>query len=180
MQRILFMDKKDAEQLADALQLAAVYHRNQRRDNGEPYFMHIMRVVMGVNGRDKIVAALHDIVEDGHLAAIELRHDYEFDEDIVEAVELLTHEEGVTYQEYVERLADNPMARRVKLADLEDNMQVFRIGKFTDKRMDKMGKYVKARDYLLSIRPRGDYNEGWSMGYNEGYESALADSTGNP
>jgi (p)ppGpp synthase/HD superfamily hydrolase len=181
------MDKKDADMLANALFVAAGGHLSQRRDNGEPYFLHIMRVVLAVSGRDQIVAALHDAVEDGHVDL-----DYvalHFDQDIFEAVRLLTHDDELTYNAYIERLADNPMARRVKLADLEDNMQVFRIGKFTDKRMDKLGKYVKARDYLLSQEyvdnefcagSRMGYAEGHSIGYSEGYQSALADSTGNP
>jgi hypothetical protein len=63
---------------------------------------------------------------------------------VVEAVACLTHREGESYEEFVERVKPNPLARRVKIADLEDNMNVLRIGQLSPKDLQRLEKYHRA------------------------------------
>ncbi len=74
-----------------------------------------------VEPADQMVAVLHDAVEDTEL---ELRHLVEkgYDPEVVEAVDAITHRDGESYDEYIERLATNEIARRVKVADLQENL----------------------------------------------------------
>ncbi len=62
----------------------------------------------------------------------------------MEAVKCLTHGEGESYEDYIERVQTNPVARRVKLADLEDNMNIMRIGTdLKEKDFKRLEKYHK-------------------------------------
>jgi (p)ppGpp synthase/HD superfamily hydrolase len=115
----------DRTQLAVALELATAAHRGQvyPSPEGEPYICHPIRVMEAVQeGDEQIVALLHDVLEDTSVEVAEL-YERGFGEHIVRAVVLLTHDETVSYADYIERLAADPLARRVKLADLADNLR---------------------------------------------------------
>jgi (p)ppGpp synthase/HD superfamily hydrolase len=108
----------------DAIALAARAHRGQRYSSPErePYIFHPLRVMLSLgNPADQIVAVLHDAVEDTDL---ELHHlvDDGYPPEIVVAVDSLTHRSDESYDEYIERVAGNQIARRVKLADLRENL----------------------------------------------------------
>jgi len=108
----------------DAISLAAHAHRGQRYPSPErePYIFHPLRVMLSLNGpADQIVGVLHDAVED---TDIELRHLVEagYPSEIVAAVDSLTRRAQETYDEYIERVAVNEIGRRVKLADLRENL----------------------------------------------------------
>lgn len=106
-----------------ALQLARERHHLQVDKQGKPYISHLMRVAARV-ADDEIcmcVALLHDILEDTDTEAGEL-YAFGFDEEIVEAVILLTKDTSITYHENIAKIKLNAVARRVKIADLEDNL----------------------------------------------------------
>ena len=108
----------------DAIALAARAHRGQRYPSPErePYIFHPLRVMLSLSDpADQIVAVLHDAVEDSDL---ELRHLVEtgYPPEIVGAVDALTHHAGESYDEYIERVAGNEIARRVKVVDLRENL----------------------------------------------------------
>jgi (p)ppGpp synthase/HD superfamily hydrolase len=108
--------------LADAIALAASVHRDQVDKAGEPYILHPLRVMLRLsNETERLVGVLHDVLEDGNVTAAELRANG-YAEDVVAAVDALTKRDEESYEEFIERVAGNPLARRVKLADLEDNM----------------------------------------------------------
>lgn len=67
-----------------------------------------------------------------------------FSEDVLEAVESVTNRAGESYEEFVRRAAKNPIARQVKIADLEDNMNIQRIGEINLKDLQRLEKYHKA------------------------------------
>jgi (p)ppGpp synthase/HD superfamily hydrolase len=135
-----------------ALQLAIEAHRGQTDKYNQPYMLH----VLGVMGRcrtieEKIVALLHDVVEDTDHTFDDLR-ELGISERIITAVELLTRRRGETYDHFVERIAPDPLARAVKLADLEDNMDVRRSTRaMKEKDAERMEKYRTAWQKLAGL-----------------------------
>ena len=104
-----------------ALQIAARAHEGQKDKDGQPYILHPLRVMNAVEDEPaKVVAVLHDVIEDTSVTAEDLRREG-FDEAVLAAVECLTHRKGEPYADYVVRCKGDEIARRVKLADLEDN-----------------------------------------------------------
>lgn len=114
----------DAEALEVAIELACRAHRGQRYPSpeGEPYVRHLLRVMLAVDGfRVQTVAVLHDILEDTEVSVEGLR-EAGLHHDVVDAVIALTRRPDQTYDQYVEQVAGNALARQVKLADLADNL----------------------------------------------------------
>ena len=87
-----------------------------------PNILHPLRVMLGVSGvRARAVAVLHDVLEDTAVTAEELR-EANLSSEVVDAVTALTRRSGQTYEQYIEQVAGNAIARSVKLADLADNL----------------------------------------------------------
>lgn len=123
--------RNDNDLLWLALKTAWAAHRDQSDKQGEPYIFHVMRVMFRCKTqKERIVALLHDVVEDGNVTLAQLTE--HFPADIVEAVDVLTrNKRGETYEAYIERVAANPLARRVKLADLADHLKPSRAAGLT-------------------------------------------------
>ena len=135
--------------LEKAIEIAARSHAGTRDKQGKPYILHPLRVMMGVEGEEtRIVAVLHDVVEDTHITLDDIRAEG-FSEDVVEALGLVTHEDDQSYLEYVVGCRKNEIARQVKLSDLQDNSNPSRLllrpEKFT-------GDIARMQRYLLSTR----------------------------
>jgi (p)ppGpp synthase/HD superfamily hydrolase len=110
--------------LEDAIALAAHWHRGQRYPSltGEPFILHPLRVLLQVDSEDaRIVAVLHDVLEDTACSVVELRR-AKFSERVISALDRLTRRDGEAYEPYIERIAEDSLARQVKLADLKDNL----------------------------------------------------------
>lgn len=141
-----------AATIEDAIELAVKSHRGQTDKYDQPYILH----VLGVAGRcrsieEKLVAFLHDVVEDTDTTFDDLRK-CGFSERIIEAVDCLTRRRNETYDAFVQRIAPNPLARAVKLADLEDNMDIRRSNRpIKEKDGERMEKYRKAWQYLAAL-----------------------------
>jgi hypothetical protein len=116
---------------------------------GLPYILHPLRVMAGVHGLEaQIVAVLHDVIEDTPVTADDLRREG-FDEAILAAVLCVTHCREEPYADYVVRCKGNDVARRVKLADLEDNSRLSR----TILRLDRIDHdLARIRRYVLSYK----------------------------
>ena len=113
--------------LEKAIELAARFHAGQRDKEGAPYILHPLRAMTRVRGEPAmIVAVLHDTVEDTALTQADLRA-AGFGDEVLDALRLVTHEKSVPYVDYVVSIAANPIARQVKLADLEDNTRLDRM-----------------------------------------------------
>ena len=89
---------------------------------------------------EKIVAILHDVVEDTEWTPEQLRAEG-FSETILAALDGVTAREGQTYEAFIARAHSNPISRKVKLADLQDNMDTRRIRMLTDKDVERLRKY---------------------------------------
>ncbi len=137
----------------DALAIAVQAHRGQVDKAGEPYIMHPLRVMMRVTTPvERIVAVLHDVVEDSPTTLDDLRA-AGFGEEIVRAVDHLSRRDGETYEDYVERAAQDPLAHRVKLADLEDNMTITRLQTLDARAVERLGRYMRAYRRLTGESP---------------------------
>lgn len=128
----------------DAVSIAARAHRGQTDKAGAPYLLHPLRMMLRMETEAAMMAAvLHDVVEDTGWTLERLRGEG-FPDEVVEAVDCLTRREGESYEEFVERARANPIARRVKIADLEDNMNVRRFGRLGAKDLERLEKYHRA------------------------------------
>lgn len=132
-----------------AIAIALTAHSGQVDKAGAPYILHPLRLMVQMDTEDEQLAALlHDVVEDSDLTLDDLR-DEGLPESVLAALALLTHQAGEDYEDYVRRIADNPLARKVKLADLADNMRLDRIPNPTPKDLERLEKYRGAQALLL-------------------------------
>ncbi len=134
-----------------ALEIAVSAHSGAVDRSGKPYFLHPLRIMLKMpDDRSRIVAILHDVVEDNPEWTFERLSREGFTSDIIEALDCLTWRkaQGETYDEYVLRAASNPLARSVKTADLEDNMDIRRLSRITDKDLTRISRYHRAWTFL--------------------------------
>ena len=139
------------EQLEIAIELAIKHHRGQIDKGGNPYILHSLEVMNNVDRMEsKIVAVLHDIIEDTECTVDTLR-EWGIDEDAIESINALTHKEGMPYMEYITEISYDLIATEVKLADLKCNMDLSRLNrKITNKDLERNKKYMKAYYFLLN------------------------------
>ena len=127
-----------------ALKLSFEAHKDQVDKSGIPYVYHPFHVAEQMKTEETVVAALlHDVVEDTNLTLDDIRAQG-FPESVVEALALLTHDDAVPYLEYVAAVKKNPIARAVKLADLQHNSDLSRLDKIDEKAERRVEKYQKA------------------------------------
>jgi (p)ppGpp synthase/HD superfamily hydrolase len=96
-----------------------------------------------------MAAVLHDVVEDSAWTLDDLRA-RGFSGEVLAAVDALTKREGEDYEAFVARAAAHPVARRVKIADLEDNMDVRRTGFVSERDTERLNRYLRAWRLLTS------------------------------
>ncbi|EAQ66579.1 hypothetical protein MED121_07840 [Marinomonas sp. MED121] len=142
-------------QIETALAIALKAHKGQLDKAGVTYILHPLRI-MGkmLNDRERVVAILHDVLEDSAYTAKNLL-DEGISSEVVDAVQALTKEADakgntMSYQDYLIKVKANSLARKVKLADLEDNMDLSRLDTVTEKDLKRCEKYQKAKAFLLS------------------------------
>ena len=140
----------ELELLERAIAIAVQAHQGQKDRYGAPYILHPLRVMARVSTpQEKTVAILHDIVEDTDWTFPALANEG-FPGEVLAALDCVTKREGEPYEEFVKRSASNPLALRVKLADLEDNMDIRRMPAWAEKDAPRMEKYLKAWHYLTN------------------------------
>jgi len=136
--------------LERAISLAAERHAGQVDKANAPYILHPLRVMLNVPDIEhKIVAVLHDILEDTATTIDEL-YALGFQPHLVDAIVALTKQESESRIQTAQRTAQNPIARIVKLADITDNMDLSRIQSPTMKDFERLKEYQQVRDILLS------------------------------
>jgi (p)ppGpp synthase/HD superfamily hydrolase len=135
--------------IENAITLATEAHRGQPDKNGAPYILHPLRVMTRMQSEpDKIVAVLHDVVEDTPVT-IQVLKEKGYSQEVTEAIDCLTKRKGKeTYDEFIERCRSNPIALKVKIADLEDNMDIRRLDVLTEEDLERLNRYLKAWRYL--------------------------------
>ena len=132
-----------------AARIAATAHEGQTNKAGEAYILHPLRLMAKAQTDDeRIVALLHDVVEDSQTTLEDLRNEG-FPPNIVAAVDALTHRGGEAYEDAISRVLANPLAASVKKWDLEDNMTMMRLQELTDKDWERIKKYHIAYRRIL-------------------------------
>lgn len=136
------------EQTKKAMQLCFDAHKDQRDKGGLPYVFHPFHLAEQMQTEETVIAALlHDVVEDTEYTFKDIRA-MGFSEDIIRALLLLTHDATVPYLDYVVRIKSNPIARAVKIADLQHNSDLSRLKKPGEKDMLRVQKYQEALKIL--------------------------------
>ena len=139
--------------------LAKEAHSGVRRRSGEPYMLHPIAVAqiavdeIGLGSKSVVAALLHDVVEDTRYTFRHLEK-MGFEKPVIDALKLLTHNDGSKYMEYVAKIKNNPIARKVKLADLAHNRDQSRCvgsGLSEERKAAWRLKYEKATKILTEI-----------------------------
>jgi (p)ppGpp synthase/HD superfamily hydrolase len=145
--------------IEDAIALAVQAHRGQRDKAGKPYILHPLRVMLRLEDEEAmVVAVLHDVVEDSSVISADLR-DLGYPTEVLEALDAVTRRQGESYADFIDRAAENPLARRVKLADLADNMDLRRLADLTPSDCDRLARYKAAWRRLTSEGSDGPADE---------------------
>lgn len=166
--------EEEARTLLDCMNRAYAFakkmHEGQVDRGGKPYILHpcTVRLILAPKPYDvssdvehtvvtythvfqiklAIVAYLHDVIEDTKATYLDLANEVNIPADCLEAIHLLTKEQGQTYQQYLEKIRQNELARLVKIADLIHNSDWTRLKKITQRDKKRMEKYGKSIAYL--------------------------------
>jgi (p)ppGpp synthase/HD superfamily hydrolase len=138
----------ELELLERAIGIALEAHRGQKDRYGAPYVLHPLRVMERLTTpMERMTGVLHDVVEDTDWTFEGLAREG-FPEPVLSALKCVTKKEGEDYEEFVKRSASDSLAKRVKLADLDDNMDIRRMPEVTVEDLKRLQKYLKAWKYL--------------------------------
>ncbi len=136
-----------------ALQLSFLAHKDQTDKSGMPYVFHPFHLAEQMPDEDTtIVALLHDVIEDTHYTMDDLRA-MGFNEQVLDALALMTHDKRIPYMDYVAKIKGNKIARTVKLADLKHNSDLSRLNNVDEKAMKRIEKYRQAIALLSEPDP---------------------------
>ena len=137
------------EKTKRALKLCYIAHAGQVDKSGLPYVFHPFHLAEQMDDEDSvIVALLHDVVEDTEYTLNDLKG-MNFGDEVIGALKLLTHDPNVPYMDYIKEVAKNPIATKVKLADLEHNSDLTRLNHSpTEEDLQRVEKYQRAMEAL--------------------------------
>lgn len=139
--------------LNQAIILATTKHADQRDKGGQPYILHPLRVMLNsslTTNEERIVAVLHDVIEDTDCSS-EVLLEQGFTSEIIAAIEAITHLEKESQKDYLSRVKANPLAMTVKLADIADNLTPARLDQLPPTEHERLTeKYNTALAYLQS------------------------------
>ncbi|MFT4021650.1 MAG: HD domain-containing protein [Acinetobacter sp.] len=134
--------------LEKAIIFATRKHSGQIDKAGQPYILHPLRLMTKMRtDEQRIVAVLHDILEDTDATVVDLIS-LGFSQDIISAVEALTRRDGESRIEAAWRAVKNPLAREVKLADVSDNLDINRISHPTERDFKRLKEYQQVQQIL--------------------------------
>ncbi len=134
-----------------SLAIALRAHTGITDKAGRAYILHPLRIMAKMTTEIEMSAALlHDVIEDSDITALDLISEG-IPSVVVEAVLCLTKQSGENYHDFVLRAKQNPIARKVKIADIEDNINVLRITNLTEKDLARIAKYHAAWHFLNDL-----------------------------
>ena len=148
---LMHLDLTDS-QLEKAVEVALKAHAGQKDKAGAPHILHPLRVMTSLETEtEQICGVLHDVVEDTLMTLDQLRKEG-FSQEVLDVLEKLTKQEEENYDDYISRVMTHPLAARVKLADLMDNMDVRRINLLgVEERERLLRKYQHAESRIRSV-----------------------------
>ncbi len=138
-------------QIDKAISLASEAHFGQIDKAGQPYILHPLRLMFNFSlESEMIVAILHDVIEDSHFTLNDLKQQG-FADEIINAVECLSKKQGENYEDFITRLSSNKLAKKIKIVDIKDNMNLSRLDQVNESDLFRVKKYHKALKLLLSV-----------------------------
>lgn len=139
--------------LEKAIIIASNAHMGQFDKAGAPYILHPLRVMMRmVTLKGKIVAVLHDVIEDTHVTLKDLFLEG-FTDDVIFAIDCMTKCKGEPYNDYLDRVISDKLASECKLEDMRDNSNIYRLNKVASKHLRMIAKYHKGALRILETHP---------------------------
>jgi len=140
------------ENTKKAMIIAYKMHQNQVDKVGIPYIYHPIHIAEQMDDEDStVVALLHDVIEDTNMCIDDLRN-IGLNDNVLEALSCITHDNNQDYFTYIEKISKNPLAAKVKIADLKHNLDNTRLNKVTEKDTIRNKKYKKALEILQNNR----------------------------
>jgi len=137
--------------LETAIAIALEAHKGQPDKAGSPYILHCLRVMLkGETLNEQIVGVLHDTIEDTNVKAKDLQK-AGFTEEIIDAIECLSKRENEDHKKYLSRVLSNKIAIKVKLNDLEDNLNLLRLKEIKESDIKRLNKYLETYRMLSGI-----------------------------
>lgn len=135
--------------LEKAIKVAKTAHKDQLDKGGHDYIEHPLRVMESMKTEDeKIVAVLHDVVEDTFITIRDLVV-MGFSDIVITSVRYMTRLEGQTWKSYIEGVMSNKIATRVKIADLRDNLDLTRLRGIKDLNINSLNMYITTYHKLV-------------------------------
>ena len=136
------------EKTKKAMKFSFEAHKDQVDKSGIPYVFHLFHLAEQMKDEiTTVVALLHDVAEDTSYTLEDIAS-MGFGEDVTDALKLLTHDDDTPYMDYVAKIRENPVAKAVKLADLEHNSDLTRLDTVDEKALARREKYRKAIELL--------------------------------
>ena len=138
------------KELNKAYEIASMAHKNQKDKGGIEYINHPVAVSILVGSlEEKIVALLHDVVEDTHVTLEELKS-FGFNDNVIAAIDAISRKAGESTNDYMNRVKNNKLACSVKKADLLHNMDISRLKVVKKKDLERLDKYQYIYNYLCT------------------------------
>lgn len=133
-----------------AIKNAADFHEGQLDKNGDPYILHPLRVMLHASlntDQERIVAVLHDAVEDADVSLAWVGA--QFGDEIADAVDAISQRKDEQRGDYYKRVKANPLALKVKFADIADNSDPLRLARLDEATQQRLA--VKYRDAIIAL-----------------------------
>ncbi|MDX9750242.1 MAG: phosphohydrolase [Flavobacteriales bacterium] len=139
---------EDAGLLERAVRLATKAHKGQTDRFGQPYILHVLRVISAARDpEERLLAALHDVLERSDITMAQLR-DKGFPEPVLAALAHITKRPDEVYEAYIDRVAKDPLAVRVKVLDLADKMDLRDVGELSVSDVRRYNRQLAAYERL--------------------------------
>ena len=131
-----------------AIKIAIKAHEGQKDKSGKAYILHPLRIMSSFkNENEQIIAILHDVIEDSDYTYDDLRNNG-FSEDIINAIDSVTKRENENYFDFINRSKKNNLGRKIKIADINDNLDLSRLDNPQKEDYERIEKYKRALDIL--------------------------------
>ena len=133
-----------------AIEIALDAHKNVSDKGGNPYILHPLRLMLQMDSEEEmIVAILHDVVEDSEKWSFDKLKEEGFSKKIINSLRSVTKEnKNEDYEKFIDRSIKDKIGRKVKIADISDNLDISRLKEVTDKDILRINKYKKALEKL--------------------------------
>ena len=135
-----------------SLEIALKAYAGQRDKAGKTYILHPLRIMSKMTTEEEMaVALLHDVIEDSDYTEQDLLNSG-IPSEVVNAVLCLTKKSGEDYETFIKRVLNNPLASKVKKADIEDNINILRLNRVNNKDLQRIARYHRAWHILEKRR----------------------------